>query len=74
MTLKEKFLKSPNEGGSVNLNSCRAKNNVKIADEFAIGFVEWCLKELYTSLETGIDAKADTIEELLEVYKKEKGL
>jgi hypothetical protein len=37
----------------------------KIADEFAIGFAEWveCSKTYYTP-----------INELLEIYKKEKGL
>jgi len=42
-----------------------ADESVKIADEFAIDFVKW----MY-------DYKADInkIEELLEIYKKEKGL
>lgn len=44
----------------------------KIADEFAIDFAEWCLADFYSSLQTGIDAKADTMEELLEIYKKNK--
>ena len=50
------------------------ENCEKIADELAIGFTEWCLADFYISLQTGIDAKADTMEELLEIYKKEKGL
>ena len=36
----------------------------KITDEFAIGFAKWC----------GVPIVAITIEELLEIYKKEKGL
>ena len=36
----------------------------KIADEFAIGFAKWC----------GAPIVAITIEELLEIYKKEKGI
>jgi hypothetical protein len=38
---------------------------IKIADEFAIGFAEWveCSKTYYTPMK-----------ELLEIYKKEKGL
>jgi hypothetical protein len=37
-----------------------------IADEFAIGFAEWCLDENHIILNDG--------KELLEIYKKEKGL
>jgi hypothetical protein len=66
MTLKEKFLNSNCEKGYVNLNKHRAENNVKIADEFAIGFAEWCLDENHIILNDG--------KELLEIYKKEKGL
>ncbi len=39
---------------------------VKIADEFAIGFAYWC--------EWRNDRAFKTYEELLEIYKKEKGL
>lgn len=41
------------------------------ADEFAIGFTEWCVKnELFYSIQYGrIETKS-----LLEIYKKEKGL
>jgi hypothetical protein len=35
-------------------------------DEFAIGFAEWCLDENHIILNDG--------KELLEIYKKEKGL
>lgn len=38
----------------------------KIADEFAIGFAEWCLDENHIILNDG--------KELLEIYKIEKGL
>ena len=43
----------------------------QIADDFAIGFTEWCIErdEYYP-----VKAGRITIEELLEVYKKEKGL
>ena len=40
----------------------------KIADEFAIGFAEWLLNE-----RTGFNRETE-IKELLEIYKKEKGL
>jgi len=36
----------------------------KIADEFAIGFAEWC----------GVPIVDANVKELLEIYKKEKGL
>lgn len=67
MTLKEKFLNSNCEKGYVNLNQHRAESNVLIADEFAIGFAEWCFRH-YSEIPC-----EDTFE-LLEIYKKEKGL
>ena len=55
---------------------------VRIAEEFAIGFAEWCAK--YGELNRNIYGKilyakskyddVFLIEELLEIYKKEKGL
>jgi hypothetical protein len=43
----------------------------ELADEFAIGFAEWCLKNgLFTQFK--ITQKAN--KELLEIYKKEKRL
>ena len=36
----------------------------KIADDFAIGFAEWC----------GVPIVDVNVKELLEIYKKEKGL
>ncbi len=58
MTLNEKFR---------DLDSMNWRNdeNEKIADEFAIEFAEWALNVNY---ETVIN------KELLEIYKKEKGL
>ena len=43
----------------------------QIADDFAIEFTEWCVKnELFYSIQYGrIETKS-----LLEIYKKEKGL
>ena len=38
---------------------------IKIAEEFAIGFAEWLLKK-YDGVKS--------VKELLEIYKKEKGL
>ena len=76
MTLEEKDLVNtfyyslPNNGSTEGLNSTtrryeEAKQCALIADDFAIGFAKW----MY-------DYKGDInkVEELLETYKKEKGL
>jgi hypothetical protein len=67
MTLKEKFLNSPCELGYINTNEHRAENNVKIADEFAIGFATWVGRNPLVT-------KFNSYKELLIKYKKEKGL
>jgi len=62
MTLNEKFDVATD--GWVVADRCE-----KIADEFAIGFMEWCQYEMpieYFTYHTSIA--------LLEIYKKEKGL
>lgn len=64
MTLKEKFLNSPDEQGLTNLNITRAENNVKIADDYAVEFAEW-LKD---------KPRSQFNRESLEQFKKEKGL
>ena len=64
MTLKEKF-KFPIDANN-KINDYVAKQCEKIADEFAIGFAYWC--------EWRNDKAFKTYEELLEIYKKEKGL
>ncbi len=70
MTLKEKFLNSNCEKGYVNLNQHRAESNVKIADDFAIGFAEW----LVIRYDEDIIYDEYTTKELLTIYKKEKQL
>jgi hypothetical protein len=77
MTLKEKF----EEVDKFTL--MRESHNVKcekIADEFAIGFAEWCKQE-YELEDTSFHNKWRDVngeyresKELLEIYKKEKGL
>jgi hypothetical protein len=62
MTLKEKFKK---EGFS---NYDYLSN---VADDFAIGFGEWLLNSSYFF---NIGMKEMTFEQVLEIYKKEKGL
>lgn len=61
MTLKERF-KDISEIRNYNHFDILTKKLVKIADNYAIGFAEWITKaEL-------------PLQELLEIYKKEKGL
>jgi hypothetical protein len=68
MTLRDKFLNSPCEKGYINMNIYRAENNVKIADDYAIEFLNW-----YISKSSILDIKyiGKTSKELLEIYKKE---
>jgi len=37
-------------------------------NDLTIKFAEWCLVEFLTSLNTGVDAKADNIEDLLKIF------
>jgi hypothetical protein len=74
MTLKEKFLPFVDYIDLINdipdKEGCGLRNAdkcVEIADEYAIGFTEWCFRH-YSEIPC-----EDTFE-LLEIYKKEKGL
>ena len=79
MKLKEKFALILMEFWSSDWESkCE-----KIAEEFAIGFAEWCIKkriDFFDSTEIGetytIDGNVSKykMNELLKIYKKEKGL
>jgi hypothetical protein len=60
MTLKEKFIDAFKSGKRFDIQNAEV-----IADEFAIGFAEWLLKK-YDGVKS--------VKELLEIYKKEKGL
>jgi hypothetical protein len=72
MTLKEKFEN----------NITETQGNIKIAEDFAIGFAEWFTNEkskysvMYGKQEKRFATftKEYTAKELLEIYKKEKGL
>jgi hypothetical protein len=77
MKLKEKFFNwYPKQDAEFISEKCE-----EIADEFAIGFSEWCSRKEFLpnkgwfigsyELEMGI---FKTTKELLEIYKKEKGL
>lgn len=63
MTLKEKF-----EDGFVDFKE-NAKYCEKIAEEFAIGFADWFHENCYED-----QIGYYTASELLETYKKQKGL
>ena len=68
MTIKEKFIKSYRKVFSVeNL----AEEAEIIADEFAIGFAEWLEKSGYLMC---LIRGSKPTKELLQIYKKEKGL
>jgi hypothetical protein len=79
MTLKEKFEQYAKQEVWENKNY-NAEECVDIADEFAIGFAEWCIKkriDFFDSTEIGetytIDGNVSKykMNELLEIYKKE---
>ena len=63
MTLKEKFIDAFKSGKRFDI-----QNAETIADDFAIGFGE------YLDSLTAQDMGILSIKELLEIYKKEKGL
>jgi len=71
MTLTEKLKASINFPTKATLDNC-----VKISEEFAIGFAEWVIQLLCSH----IDSLAhqlytdNDVTQLLEIYKKEKGL
>ena len=58
-----------------NMDLRSAENLEKIADEFAIGFAEWCDNKGYTQVGNNFwkslnDEYGKTSKELLEIYKK----
>lgn len=88
MTLKEKFQEEPVVvyQESFILTNQSAEQLVEIAEEFAIGFAEWLSEKERTKLQCKSYCKKHTMwftdkkglgattQELLEAYKKEKGL
>ena len=75
MTLKEKLNEQLSEAFSNEIE--------KLTDEFAIGFAKWCIKkrvDFFDDTEIGETYTIDgfvsryKMNELLEIYKKEKGL
>lgn len=73
MTLKEKLRQ--NLTGHLSDEKTEVDINIaeQIAEEFAIGFAEWMAKEYWLN-SSGKYMKGQTHKELLEIYKKEKGL
>jgi hypothetical protein len=70
MTLKEK-LKSEFPINTEKKSNKFANKCVRVADEYAIEFAEWLLNSSYFF---NIGMKEMTFGQLLEIYKKEKGL
>jgi hypothetical protein len=67
MTLKEKFKNVDDEGKTWNQIY---EQQEKIADDYAIEFAQWNLNLLLS----GEEPKGESLEEGLEIFKKEKGL
>jgi hypothetical protein len=73
MTLKEKFKKLISKDFTINQLE-------KIADDYAIEFAEWMLKRCLSPSNDGLyidydgDKSQVSIKQLLEIFKKEKGL
>lgn len=80
MTLKGKFKKQLDTATpTLNRPFYQAEQCEKIADEFAIGFIKWYASnegmDLIHDLQiVGEIGKNVTPKQLLEIYKKEKGL
>jgi hypothetical protein len=77
MTLKEKF---EEKAFCICEDITQIDNYVDVAEDFAIGFAEWCKQE-YELEDTSFHNKWRDVngeyresKELLEIYKKEKGL
>ena len=80
MKLIDKFLKASRIDGFLNNEEVIAATNVTIANEYAIDFARWILANCwlhddeYWELVTRDGDVRKTEEELLEIYKIEKGL
>jgi hypothetical protein len=75
MTLKERFKQWLDTNPNVIFRDTQCE---KIADDYAIEFSEWISKQGYKEYSNGWarlwDKGVYTIQELLEIFKKEKGL
>jgi hypothetical protein len=71
MTLREKFGEATNKGIYYVIPIIEDAEIIEqIADDFAVGFAEWVLREQFV---LGFNSD-QSIKELLQIYKKEKGL
>jgi hypothetical protein len=75
MTLKEKFIKllyNPNP--KLNSDYVQANQCKEIAEDYAIEFAEWLMSNPDLEFEYEDDNHTDGLKQLLEIFKKEKGL
>jgi hypothetical protein len=70
MTLKEKFKQWLDTNPNIIFRDTQCE---KIADDYAIEFAEWMAKEYWLN-SSGKYLKCTKTKELLEIFKKEKGL
>jgi len=68
MTLKEKYLDIVKIPFKDKVDLAKAEQCEAIANDYAIGFGEWCLKIKFEPIEN------ISVKKLLEIYKKENGL
>ena len=77
-TLEEKFVNADiNSAEFAWMDINGVKECVKIAEDFAIGFTDWIVEQTSKDGTWGMydmEHKKYIIKELLEIYKKEKGL
>ncbi len=71
MKLFDEILQCPDEKGWTNPNISRTKNIVEIAESFAINFANWY--EFMLRQSDNLNSRF-TPKELIEMFKKEKGL
>jgi hypothetical protein len=71
MKLFDEILHCPDEQGWTNPNISRTKNIVEIAESFAINFANWY--EFMLRQSDNLNGRF-TPKELIEMFKKEKGL
>jgi phospholipase/lecithinase/hemolysin len=73
MILLGKFSETIGVGDSLKDNFDKSKQCVTIADDYAIEFAVWVAKEFWSTTNCKYSA-VQTPKELLEIFKKEKGL
>jgi len=81
MRLRDRFAKATNKGSYYVIPIFEDAEIIEqIADEFAIGFADWCKQEYdventpFHNKWRDVNGEYRESKELLEIYKKEKGL